>query len=83
MTRQEKWRLFGTAVLAVATAVTYTAGLLAGWYYLYGKLPFVLKILATAGCAISPFALVKDLLDEQKTAINKQREKTLENEALD
>lgn len=83
MTRQEKWRLLGTAVLAVATAVTYSTGILAAWYYLFQKLPLILGVCAIAGCAISPFVLVKDLLDEQRKFLKTAEEKKKEDEALD
>ena len=55
-------RLVGTAVLTVATAVPYAAGIWAAWVYLFSRLPLPFGILAMLGTAIAPVQLVRDVL---------------------
>ena len=67
MTRGEAWRLVGTAVLTIATAVPYAAGIWSAWEYLFSGLPMPIGILATLGTVIAPVQLIRDVLHADRT----------------
>lgn len=62
MTRKETARLVGTAVLTIAAAVPYAAGIWTAWVHLFSRLPMPLGVLATLGAVIAPVQLVRDVL---------------------
>lgn len=62
MTGRDTWRLVGTGMLTVATAVPYAAGIWSAWVYLFSRLPMPVGLLALMGIVIAPIQLVRDVL---------------------
>lgn len=62
MARKDVWRLVGTGLLTIATAVPYAAGIWSAWENLFSRLPMPIGILATIGAVLAPVQLVRDVM---------------------
>lgn len=76
-------RLAGTATLTAASAVTYGGGIWSAWTFLYSHLPLPLGVVATLGTAISPIALVSDIVAADRADRPMRQKKDKSDEALD